>query len=79
LSFYEKQLELKTDELISKTIKLNEANRGLAAASQKLESKTNRTISVELDFKVLVSLKEFGEVGAIVIYNHTCYLSEITF
>jgi hypothetical protein len=43
LSFYEKQLELKTDELISKTIKLNEANRGLAAASQKLESKTNRT------------------------------------
>src|SRR5215216_584523 len=44
LSFYEKQLKLKADELISKTIKINEANRALAVANQKLESKT-----VELD------------------------------
>jgi signal transduction histidine kinase len=40
LSFYEKQLKLKADELISKTIKINEANRALAVANQKLESKT---------------------------------------
>jgi signal transduction histidine kinase len=40
LSFTEKQLKLKTDELISKTIKINEANRALAVANQKLESKT---------------------------------------
>jgi signal transduction histidine kinase len=40
LSFYENQLKLKADELISKTIKINEANRALAAANQKLESKT---------------------------------------
>ena len=40
MSFYEKQLKLKADELISKTIKINEANRALAAANQKLESKT---------------------------------------
>ena len=44
MSFYEKQLKLKADELISKTIKINEANRALAVANQKLESKT-----VELD------------------------------
>src|SRR5215216_1620510 len=44
LSFYEKQLKLKADKLISKTIKINEANRALAVANQKLESKT-----VELD------------------------------
>jgi signal transduction histidine kinase len=40
LSFTEKQLKLKTDELISKTIKINEANRALAVANEKLESKT---------------------------------------
>ena len=40
MSFYENQLKLKADELISKTIKINEANRALAAANQKLESKT---------------------------------------
>jgi two-component system, OmpR family, sensor histidine kinase VicK len=40
LSFNEKQLKLKTDELISKTVKINEANRALAIANQKLESKT---------------------------------------
>ena len=40
MSFTEKQLKLKTDELISKTIKINEANRALAVANQKLESKT---------------------------------------
>jgi len=40
LSFYENQLKLKADELISKTIKINEANRALTAANQKLESKT---------------------------------------
>jgi signal transduction histidine kinase len=40
LSFYENQLKLKADELISKTIKINESNRALAAANQKLESKT---------------------------------------
>jgi signal transduction histidine kinase len=40
LSFYENQLKIKADELISKTIKINEANRALAAANQKLESKT---------------------------------------
>jgi signal transduction histidine kinase len=40
LSFNEKQLKLKTDELISKTVKMNEANRALAIANQKLESKT---------------------------------------
>jgi two-component system, OmpR family, sensor histidine kinase VicK len=40
LSFYEKQLKLKADELILKTIKINEANRALAVANQKLESKT---------------------------------------
>jgi signal transduction histidine kinase len=40
LSFYENQLKLKADELISKTIKINEANRAIAAANQKLESKT---------------------------------------
>jgi hypothetical protein len=39
LSFYEKQLELKADELISKTVKINEANRALAVANQRLESK----------------------------------------
>jgi signal transduction histidine kinase len=42
LSFTEKQLKLKTDELISKTIKINEANRALAVANQKLESKTTK-------------------------------------
>ena len=40
MSFNEKQLKLKTDELISKTVKINEANRALAVANQKLESKT---------------------------------------
>ena len=40
MSFYEKQLKLKADELISKTIKINEANRALAVANLKLESKT---------------------------------------
>ena len=40
MSFTEKQHKLKTDELISKTIKINEANRALAVANQKLESKT---------------------------------------
>jgi signal transduction histidine kinase len=40
LSFYEKELKLKADELISKTIKINEANRALAVANLKLESKT---------------------------------------
>jgi two-component system sensor histidine kinase VicK len=40
LSFSEKQLKLKTDELISKTVKINEANRALAIANRKLESKT---------------------------------------
>ena len=40
MSFYEKQLKLKADELISKTIKINEANRALAVANQNLESKT---------------------------------------
>ena len=40
MSFNEKQLKLKTDELISKTVKINEANRALAIANQKLESKT---------------------------------------
>jgi two-component system, OmpR family, sensor histidine kinase VicK len=40
LSFSEKQLKLKTDELISKTVKINEANRALAIANSKLESKT---------------------------------------
>jgi signal transduction histidine kinase len=40
LSFNEKQLKLKTDELISKTVKINEANRALAIANQKLGSKT---------------------------------------
>jgi signal transduction histidine kinase len=40
LSIYEKQLKLKADELISKTIKINEANRALEVANQKLESKT---------------------------------------
>jgi len=40
LSFNEKQLKLKIDELISKTVKINEANRALAVANQKLESKT---------------------------------------
>jgi two-component system, OmpR family, sensor histidine kinase VicK len=40
LSFNEKQLKLKTDELISKTVKINEANRALAIANRKLESKT---------------------------------------
>jgi two-component system, OmpR family, sensor histidine kinase VicK len=61
LSFYEKQLKLKTDELISKTIKLNEANRGLAAASQKLESKT-----IELDISnksLFESNREIAEIN----------------
>jgi signal transduction histidine kinase len=61
LNFYEKQLELKTDELISKTIKLNEANRGLAAASQKLESKT-----IELDISnksLFESNREIAEIN----------------
>ena len=40
MSFYEKQLKLKADELISKTIKINETNRALAVANQNLESKT---------------------------------------
>ena len=40
MSFYEKELKLKADELISKTIKINEANRALAVANLKLESKT---------------------------------------
>ena len=40
MSFNEKQFKLKTDELISKTVKINEANRALAVANQKLESKT---------------------------------------
>jgi signal transduction histidine kinase len=61
LSFYEKQLKLKTDELISKTIKLNEANRGLAVASQKLESKT-----IELDTSnksLFESNREIAEIN----------------
>ena len=40
MSFYEKELKLKADERISKTIKINEANRALAVANLKLESKT---------------------------------------
>jgi hypothetical protein len=44
LGFYENQLKLKADELISKTIKINEANRALAAANQKLESKTTEDL-----------------------------------
>jgi signal transduction histidine kinase len=40
LSSYEKQIKLRTDELISKTVKLNEANRALVVANQNLESKT---------------------------------------
>ena len=40
MSLYENQLKLKADELISKTIKINEANKALEAANQKLESKT---------------------------------------
>lgn len=39
MSFYEKQLKLKADKLISKTVKINEANSALAVANQKLESK----------------------------------------
>ncbi|HJY10489.1 MAG TPA: ATP-binding protein [Nitrososphaeraceae archaeon] len=60
-SFYEKQLKLKADELISKTIKINEANRALAVANQKLESKT-----AELDNSnksLLESNREIAEIN----------------
>lgn len=78
LSFYEKQLKLKADELISKTIKINEANRALAVANQKLESKT-----VELDNSnksLFESNREIAEINKeLAETNKACVLTNKQF